>query len=170
MILSLFDFIAQYSPEVAFLRIQWRAGTHSTTRFRASLNSVACLVEQGDVRDVIIDLHELPPVSIEDQLWLATQWIPRVSVPALGQVGLVLPATDVYNQLVVESLIRTGRHFMHYDIQFFSSLPAALDWLVGQYYPAVEAELQEEWAAGAVLGAAVGLSWGSNSRESSAPW
>ncbi|MBB4603144.1 hypothetical protein HNQ93_003773 [Hymenobacter luteus] len=154
MILSLFDFIAQYSPEVAFLRIQWRAGTHSMARFQASLNSVAYLLEQGDVRDFIIDLHELPSISIEDQMWLTTQWIPRVSVPALQQVGLVLPARDVYNQLVVESLIRLGRHFMHYDIQFFPHLPPALDWLVGQYNPVTEAELEAEWAAGPLLDAA----------------
>lgn len=153
MILSLFDFIAQYSPEVAFLRIQWRADTLSMVRFRASLNSVAYLLEQGDIRDLIIDLHELPSISIEDQMWLITQWIPRVSVPALQQVGLVLPARDVYNQLVVESLIRMGQHFMHYDIQFFPHLPPALDWLVGQYNPGVEAELEEEWAAGALLNA-----------------
>lgn len=151
MVLFLFDFIAQYSPEVAFLRIQWRAGVHSMKHFRVSLNPVALLLEQGDVRDFIIDLHELPPISIDDQLWLATQWIPRVSVPAVQQVGLVLPARDVYNQLVVESLIRTGRHFMHYDIQFFSSPEPALDWLVGQYNPMLEADLEAEWMADAVL-------------------
>ncbi|RPD47915.1 hypothetical protein DNI29_10800 [Hymenobacter sediminis] len=116
-------------------------------RFRESLEAAALLIEQGVVRDVIIDLHGLPDVCLADQCWLATSWLPRVSGAAVQQAALVMPPIDAYNHLVVESLLQAGRHFMHYDIQFFNSSTEALDWLIGHEHPAQQYRLEAEWTS-----------------------
>ncbi|GGG57280.1 hypothetical protein GCM10011378_36730 [Hymenobacter glacieicola] len=124
------------------------------TRFQESMNSAAYLLELGVIHTAILDLHHLPNIGHDDQYWLATNWLPRISVPALQQVGVVLPSSNLYNQLVVESLIHVSQHFMHYDIQFFSAVAEALDWSVGSQQPDLQQALASEWAAhvpGAVL-------------------
>lgn len=133
---------AQYHPELGLLRFQWNSGRAETAKFRQSMNSVAQLMEQGTVTCTLQDLTGLPSLSLDDQLWLATSWLPRVSLPAVKQVALVLPERDVYNHMVVESLIRLAHPLLrHYDIQFFSTVSGALDWLVGD----AQDQLAAEW-------------------------
>ncbi|SNR60656.1 hypothetical protein [Hymenobacter mucosus] len=144
MILTLTNLRTQYDPDLSFVRLQWHSAQPGMAGFQQSLNLVACLVEQGTVHDALIDLHGLPNIGLEDQFWLATNWLPRVSVPAVQRAALVLPPSNSYNQLVVESLIRTGRHFMHYDIQFFTTSIDALDWLFHEK-PCTQEHLDTEW-------------------------
>ena len=145
MLLTLFNIRAQFAPELGLLRFQWDAAPTGRPRFQRSMNSVAQLVEQGDISAVILDLHGLPSLGLDEQLWLAANWLGRVSVRAIEQVALVIPTDNMYNQMVVESLIRAGRHFMHYEIQFFSNAAGALDWLVGEQDPAAQQALEQEW-------------------------
>ncbi|RSK43481.1 hypothetical protein [Hymenobacter perfusus] len=145
MLLTLCNIRAQFAPELGLLRFQWSAAPTGRPRFQRSMSSVAQLVEQGDVAAVILDLHGLPSLGLDEQLWLAANWLSRVSVRAIEQVALVIPTDNMYNQMVVESLIRAGRHFIHYEIQFFSNAAGALDWLVGEQNPAAQLALEQEW-------------------------
>lgn len=147
MLLTLSDFRAQFCPDLSFLRMQWRARQPGMFRFQESLEAAAFLIEQGVVHHIIIDLHGLPDISLADQCWLATNWLPRVSGAALQQAALVMPPAVSYNQLVVESLLLAGRHFIHYDIQFFSSAHEALDWLIGHEHLTRQHRLELEWAS-----------------------
>ncbi|UPL47624.1 hypothetical protein [Hymenobacter sublimis] len=147
MLLNLSDLQVQYRSDVSLLRVQWRAPHQRMTRFQEGMNAVVYLLELGVVHTAILDLHYLPNISLDDQYWLATNWLPRISVPALQQVGVVLPSSNLYNQLVVESLIHISRHFMHYDIQFFGAAAEALDWSVGSQQPDLQLALESEWAA-----------------------
>ncbi|UYZ63709.1 hypothetical protein [Hymenobacter weizhouensis] len=106
--------------------------------------TIAQLLEQGAVELVLLDMNKLPSLGLEEQFWVATSWLPTVSVPVLQRVALVLPQTNMYNQMVVESVLRTGQPFIHYDIQFFTDAAGAMDWLVGQV-PAQLAALETEW-------------------------
>ena len=120
MLLTFHDIRAQYAPAFALLRFQWDQQATGLPRFRPSMNAIAQLVEQNTVAEILIDLHGLPSLGLDEQLWLAASWLKRVSVPAVRQVALVLPSSDgVYNQMVVESLLRVSQHFMHYDIPVF---------------------------------------------------
>lgn len=145
MLLTLFDIRAQFAPELGLLRFQWDATPTGLFRFQRSMSSVAQLVEQGDISAVLLDLHGLPSLGLDEQLWLAANWLGRVSVRAIERVALVIPTDNMYNQMVVESLIRVGRHFMRYEIQFFSNAAGALDWLVGEQSPAAQLALEQEW-------------------------
>lgn len=147
MLLTLSDFRVQFCPDLSFIRMQWHARQPGMARFRESLEAVAFLVEQGVVQHVIIDLHGLSDISLADQCWLATSWLPRVSGAAVQQAALVMPPSVSYNQLVVESLLQAGRHFIHYDIQFFSSAAEALDWIIGHEHPARQQRLEAEWSS-----------------------
>ncbi|MDU0372703.1 hypothetical protein ACFPAF_20045 [Hymenobacter endophyticus] len=149
MLLTLSDIRAQFDPEAGLLRFQWAASA-GRRRFQRSMSSVAQLLEQGDISVVLLDLHGLPSLGLDEQLWLAANWLSRVSVRAIEQVALVIPPDTVYNQMVVESLIRAGRHFMRYEIQFFSNAAEALDWLVGEQNPAAQVALEQEWQLGPI--------------------
>ena len=146
MLLILHDIQAQYAAAFSLLRFQWYRQAQGLGHFQTSMNAVAQLVEQTTVAAVLIDLHGLPSLGLDEQFWLAANWLGRVSVPTVRQVALVLPDGSHYNQMVVESLIRAGRHFIHYDIQFFNEPAGALDWLLGHDAPA-QAEVEQEWAA-----------------------
>jgi hypothetical protein len=145
MILRLLDIRAQYEPTLQLLRFQWHPTQPGLRHFRASMNRVAQLVEQGTVYTAILDLHQLPNLGLEEQFWLTTSWLPRVSVPAIQQIALVLPTSNMYNQMVVESLIRVSRHFIHYDIQFFANIESALDWSLGDARASALPQLQHAW-------------------------
>jgi hypothetical protein len=145
MILRLHDIRAQYEPTLHLLRFQWHPTHPGLLHFRSSMNRVAQLVEQGTVHTVVLDLHQLPNLDLEQQFWLTTNWLPRVSVPAIRQIALVLPDGNMYNQMVVESLIRVSRHFIHYDIQFFANVESALDWALGDACTPVLPRLQHDW-------------------------
>jgi len=146
MMLTLPAVRAQYLPELSFLRFQWNPQQRGLEGLREGLTTVVQLLEQGTVRTILLDMNELPSLGLEEQFWLATYWIPHVSVPSLQHVALVLPTKNMYNQMVAESLIRVGRPFIHYDIQFFTDVSSALDWLLSQQ-PGASAATEAEWQA-----------------------
>lgn len=147
MLLTLHDIRAQFAPEYALLRFQWHPTNTAFPRFQLSMNAVAQLIEQGGIRTVVLDLHGLPPLGLGDQLWLATQWLSRVSVPAVERVALVLPTNSVYNNMVVESLLYAGRAFIRYEVQFFGSVAGALDWMLEHAPQRAQLVLEQEWDA-----------------------
>ena len=146
MILHLHDIQAQYAPEVALLRFQFRRHSADLSAFRTSLNAVAQLVDQNVVVEGLIDLRGLPNMSLEKQLWVATHWLRRVSMPSVRHVAFIMPISGLYNQMVIESMHRAARHFIHYEVQFFSETTSALDWLLSYQNPAAQAALEQEWA------------------------
>jgi hypothetical protein len=144
MILSFHDLRAQYVLELSLLRFQWNQLVPALDRFEASMLAVAQLVEQSTVSVMLFDLHGLPSLGLDEQFWLAANWLPRVSVPALEQVAVVLPAGSLYNQMVVESLLRACRHFVHYEVQFFGETAEALDWLL-HHQPVAQQTVEQAW-------------------------
>ena len=91
MLLRFHDMQAQYTPGLRLLRFQWHSENPGLARFRVAMKQVAQLVEQGTIQAAILDLHTLPNIDLEQQLWLTASWLPRVSVPAIQQVALVYP-------------------------------------------------------------------------------
>lgn len=115
--------------------------------FQRSLQAVAQLAEQNTVAEGLIDLHGLPDLSISQQLWAATHWVPRVAVAAVQHVAIVIPRNGLYNQMAVEALHRAAQPFTKCEVQFFGTTASALDWLLSFQSPAAQAELEHEWAA-----------------------
>ena len=150
MLLTLPAIRVQYSPKLSFVRFQWNPGHADLEGLREGLTAVVQLIEYGTVASVLLDMNELPSLGLEDQFWLATHWIPRVSVPTLERAALVLPISNVYNQMAAESLLRVGRPFIHYDVQFFTDASSALGWLLSPE-PIALAALEAEWESTTAL-------------------
>ena len=146
MILHLHDIQAQYAPEVALLRFQFWRHSLGLADFCVSMNTVAQLVDQNVIVEGLIDLRGLPNMSLEKQFWVATHWLRRVSMPSVQHVAFIMPTSGLYNQMVIESLHQAARHFIHYEVQFFSETTSALDWLLSYQDSAVQVALEREWA------------------------
>jgi hypothetical protein len=147
MILNFYAIQAQYAPELSLLRFQYCQSTAELTVNRKSLNAVAQLIEQNTITEGLIDLRGRPRISPEQQLWVATNWLPRVSVPAIRHVAFIMSSTGLYNQMAIEAMHYAARHFIRYEVQFFSEPASALDWLLSFQDPTAQARLEQEWAA-----------------------
>ncbi|NML66740.1 hypothetical protein HHL22_16150 [Hymenobacter sp. RP-2-7] len=146
MILNFYAIQAQYAPEVSLLRFQYYRSSAELTTNRKSLNAIAQLIEQNTITEGLIDLRGRPRITPEQQLWVATNWLPRVSVPAIQHVAFVMSSTSLYNQMAIEAMHFAARHFIHYEVQFFSEPASALDWLLSFQDPTAQAHLEQEWA------------------------
>jgi hypothetical protein len=144
MILTLPAIRAQFLASSSLLRFQWNTTSTNLQGFRQSMDCVAQLIEQKNIRQALVDMNDLPSMGLEDQFWVTTSWLPRIAKGAIERVALVLPMHNMYNQLMVESMVRSERHILSYDIQFFSSTAEAADWLLGDQPPAL-ADLHSEW-------------------------
>ncbi|TGD79602.1 hypothetical protein [Hymenobacter wooponensis] len=144
MILTLPAIRAQFLASPSLLRFQWNTTYTNLQGLRQSLDSLATLIEQKNIRQALVDMNDLPSLGLDDQFWVTTSWLPRIAKGGMQRVALVLPTHNMYNQLVVESMVRAERQIMKYDIQFFSSTAEAADWLVGDQ-PPVLAALYSEW-------------------------
>lgn len=145
MLLRLHDIGIQYVPEVAFVRLQFHRASADMAAFRCSLQAVAQLMEQNTVAEGLVDLHGLPDLTVGQQLWVATHWLPRIGASALQHAAFILPENSLYNQMVVETLHRATRHFIRCEVQFFHDAPSALDWLLSFQNPAAQPALEQEW-------------------------
>ena len=139
MILSRYENLAiQYDEALSFLRFQWR-GSYS----RPAIDYVYTVIRDYYVKRVVTDMRGLPGIGIAEQTWLATSWFPRIIKENVECGALIMLDGNVYNQMVAESVIYLSKAFIKFDLQYFSDLPSALDW-VTQSAAAVPA-LQQEW-------------------------
>lgn len=146
MMLTFHDLQVQYVPAVSLVRFQFFRPPGEIARFRESMNAVAQLADQNSTAEGLIDLHGLPSMGLDEQFWLATHWLPRVSTPSVQHVAFIMPVGSLYNQMVIESLHRAAQHFIGYEVQFFSETVSALDWLLSFQNPAAQAAIEQEWA------------------------
>ena len=147
MMLTFCDLQVQHVPAVSLARFQFFRPAKELARFKESLNCVALLMDQRVVVEGLIDLRGMAPMSVEAQIWVAANWLPRVSPPPLAHAAFVMPAGNTYNQHVIEWLHRNARHYIGYEVQFFSDPPSALDWLLSFQDPAAQPAIEAEWAA-----------------------
>ncbi|RSK30224.1 STAS/SEC14 domain-containing protein [Hymenobacter metallilatus] len=124
------------------MRWDWQ-GSITNSSFRAAFEHLVHYSRQQHVKRWLADVSNLPLVGIDEQGWLSEHWLPRFATLHIREVALVLPVS-LHNQLVVESILADGRRHSRADIQFFSDVPAALDWLTNANETLVE-HLQQEW-------------------------
>lgn len=145
MILSRYNNLAiQYDETISLLRFQWR-NPYSLEQYREAIDYTHTLMRDFRIKRVITDMRGLPTLTMADQMWLATSWFPRVIKGELEFGALIVLDNHLYNQMVAESVVFLSRAFIKFDLQYFSDVPSALDW-VTQSSAAIPA-LQQEWAA-----------------------
>lgn len=155
MILPLFDSLqVQHEASLRLMRFQWldpakhylRSALVHGRNLRPALVHGRDLVTALKPALVLVDFEGLPPISLQDELWMSVNWLPQVAAQPLEQVGLVLRREHLHNQMMVESLLWAGRHLLHFQVQVFEDAPAALDWLMQSDVAAVR-HLLDEWDA-----------------------
>lgn len=144
IITSISDFSLQYDQPLALLRVEWASGADMRT-FRASAEQLLVLSQQLQVLHLLLNMNTLPDISVYDQVWLSTHWMPAVVKSPLERVVLVNHRRRVHNQLAIESLIGHVRASIRFDIQYFPLPESGLLWLSdhSDRMPA----LQVEWDA-----------------------
>ncbi|MBT9393125.1 hypothetical protein KLP40_08110 [Hymenobacter sp. NST-14] len=131
----------QLEPTLRLLRWAW-ASSLPAAGIPAAFAQLLVCSRQHHVRRWLADLSSLPLVSTDEQAWLSEVWLPQFVRLPIRTLALVLPV-NLHNQLVVESLLADGRRLVRADVQFFSDLPGAIDWLTPS---AAAAEgLEREW-------------------------
>lgn len=132
-----------YDAEAQLLHYAWCGDLSSGKTLRPALEVIAQLAPQLQIRQCLLDTRFLPPISIEDQFWILHSWLPRVCLPTIECVAVIVGERD-YNLMVIESLLRAGRRFIRFDVQLFSDLDAAFDWVVDGHEEATS-RLMAEW-------------------------
>lgn len=128
------------------MRFQWLDRTRAV--LRPALAHGRDLVKTHQPTHVLMDFTGLPPIAVQDELWLSVHWFPRVAAQPLRCVALVLRPTQLHNQMATEAVFWLGRHLVRFQLhQVFDDVPAALDWRTAGDAAAVR-RLQAEWNAG----------------------
>ncbi|AMR29181.1 hypothetical protein A0257_20170 [Hymenobacter psoromatis] len=125
------------------LRVAWVEGG-SMRGFRDAFSKLPALVAQLGVGRVVLDLNALPDISVYDQLWLSTNFMPLLVTLPLRQAIVVLSPKRVYNHQVIEGLLMAVQLLIRFDVQFFAQADAAMQWTT-DYSPRL-AHLQQEWS------------------------
>lgn len=138
------DLSLQYDEALGLLRVEWCSGQDMRT-FRASATQLLLLLRQLDVRNMLLEMNTFPDISVYDQVWLGTNWMPVLVKLPLERVVLAIHRRRVHNQLAIDSLLALSRPFIKFDIQFFAASLPGLHWL-SDYSDRLPA-LLAEWEA-----------------------
>lgn len=137
------ELFVQCDGELDVVRAAW-VGGRNMRGFREAFSKLQKLLAQRGVGRVLLDLNTLPEISVYDQLWLSTVFMPSVLILPLRQVVIALSPKNVYNHQVVEGLLLAAHLLIRCDIQFFAQPDAGMQWLT-DYSPHL-ADLQREWS------------------------
>ncbi|UOQ78778.1 hypothetical protein MUN84_09715 [Hymenobacter sp. 5516J-16] len=118
----------RYNVRHSLLRFWWQQPDNMDDLPRL-LTRLLKAVRRYQAQQLLLDLRPLPPLNQQVQQWLQTSWLPRLRQCGLQRLALLLP-TNTYNMIVVESILWTStQEHLPYEVQYFTELPAALDWL-----------------------------------------
>ncbi|PJJ48618.1 hypothetical protein [Hymenobacter chitinivorans] len=132
-----------YDKGLRLLRWQWR-GPIQAAQFQAAFYHLVELSEKEKVRRWLVDTTDMPVVGIDEQAWLSETWLPLFARLQVTDIAIILP-TSLHNQLVVETVLADGQRYDCGEIQFFSDVTSALDWLTNS--SGRGPELEQEWLA-----------------------
>lgn len=138
------NFCLQHDSAFAVLLVEWV--TRSDARlFRASAQQVLELLQQLEVRHLLLDMNTFPDLPLDDQEWLGTHWMPGLVALALERLVLVIDSHRVHNQLAIDALHDLVQPAIRFSSHYFADVASALDWLTdgSERLPALAAE----WAA-----------------------
>jgi len=135
------DFYLQYDEVVNVLRVEWRSG-RNIRQLRRSAGQLLLLLQQLAVRRLLIDMDSVPDLSVDDEVWLGTHWMPGLVVLPLERLVLVLDSGQTHNQLAINALHSLVQPAIRFDAQYFSDTKSAMGWLTddSDRLPALAAE------------------------------
>ncbi|SFQ73660.1 hypothetical protein [Hymenobacter arizonensis] len=122
------DFSLQYEDTLGLLRMEWVSG-EATQTLRASAAQLLLLARELAVRTLLIDMNSLPNISVEDELWLGTYWMPGIVQLPLERLVLAIDSGQLHNQLAIDALHDLVQPAIRFESHYFSDVLSALQWL-----------------------------------------
>ncbi len=115
-------------PAQGIITIQWKNYAPSGT-YRSTLNLAVELIERHHLRYFLTDQRRRGAILHEDEVWLVTDWAPRMAKAGLEKAAVV-QSPDFFNRTTVERFIRTVLPTVSYPIVNFQSIEEAEHWLM----------------------------------------
>ena len=144
IISSIPDFHLQHDEALGLLRLEWISG-EGTHTLRTSAGALLSLARRLAVRILLIDMNTVPNISVADELWLGTHWMPGIVQLPLEHLILVIDGDRIHNQLAIDALHDLVQPAIRFQSHYFSDADSALHWLAdgtGRL-----AALRAEWQA-----------------------
>ncbi|SET07779.1 hypothetical protein [Hymenobacter actinosclerus] len=136
-------FCLQTDAELDLLRVGYRMVAESELR-RHEVTALLALAHKHAIRHLLIDMRTVPLLSVYDELWLVTNFMPDLVTLPLERLVLIVASHQTYHQLTVDSLHDLVKADIRFDAQYFDDPQTALQWLTDDS-PRVP-ELLAEWA------------------------
>lgn len=133
--------LVQVEPSLQLIRWEWQ-GAISLAGFQQAFSELMRCAATYGVTRWLADVSHMAPVGPDEQQWLSETWLEQFVALNASHIAVMLPVT-VHNQLVLEALIADGRRQSSADVQFFSDIPAALDWLTSA--APLAHQLEQQW-------------------------
>ena len=145
IIRSIPDFYLQYDEFLGLLRLEWVSG-EATQTLRTSATQLLQLTRELKVSTLLLDMNSVPNISVEDELWLGTHWMPGIVQLPLDHLILAIDSSQLHNQLAIDALHDLVQPAIRFESHYFSDATSAMQWLTegtGRL-----AELLAEWRLG----------------------
>ena len=114
-------------PEHELLYLDWQPGV-TPAGFRQGLIAAVTLTRVQALRRWITDNAHVYPLPPAEQLWLQEHVLLSLNHSSLQRVAIVVPAA--LPRVVPESLIRSSRSLVSYEIKYFSTQADAFHWVL----------------------------------------
>ncbi|UOR06857.1 hypothetical protein MUN82_07080 [Hymenobacter aerilatus] len=125
---TILDFVLQYDEVASVLRVEWVSG-RNVQQLRRSAGQLLLLLQQLAVRRLVIDMNSVPDLSVDDEIWLGTHWMPGLVALPLERLVLVLDSGQTHNQLAINALHDLAQPAIRFDAQYFSDTDSAMHWI-----------------------------------------
>ena len=125
------DNVCSFSIDTSIpcLLIQWH-GYATSTQLRQLAENQIELMRQHKLTKVLSDNTHARMVSMEDQRWIAEDWLPRVL--AIGyEACAIITSKDYFAQMSFENIVTNIGDQL--TIQYFDDIESAREWLAN--YP-----------------------------------
>lgn len=137
---GLFEHDAPYvhvlvEPVDGIITIRWKNYAPSGT-YRATLDRAVDLILEHRLRCFLTDQRRRGVILHDDEIWLASDWAPRMATAGLERAAIVQSA-DFFNRTAIERVVQTILPSVPYPIMNFQTMEEARAWLMtGELEPA----------------------------------
>ncbi|HEX8505401.1 MAG TPA: hypothetical protein VF630_08540 [Hymenobacter sp.] len=135
------DFRLQHDEVLGLLRLEW-VSDDGTGTLRVSAEQLLKLAQQVAVRCLLLDMNSVPNISVADELWLGTYWMPGIVQLPLQHLVLAIDSSQIHNQLAIDALHDLVQPAIRFESHYFSDAESAMHWLTEgtSRMPALQAE------------------------------
>ena len=114
-------------PGRGSITVRWKNYAPSGT-YRATLDLAVELINKHRLRYFLTDQRRRGAILHDDEVWLATDWSPRMARTALERAAIVQSA-DFFNHSVIDRVVRAVLPVIPFPIKYFKTLEEAEAWI-----------------------------------------